>query len=1079
MRANNRFRPVVIRLQGAPMWRRLPGVLGLGLALAGCGGGSSSSPTTSSGSTTTGTGAVGTISLFAGAVGIIGNQDGSTLSGSRLNLPHAVVADANGNVFIADSGNNTLRMLDVNGNVTTIAGRPGVAGSADGAGQNALFAQPQGIALSPVSTSNQDVIFVSDSGNNTLRKVTVNLSGTNNSVASATVGTIAGQAGVAGAADGAAAAALFNQPTGLVVDSSGVIYVADTGNSIIRKVDTSGTVTTYAGYMLETSVLTPASSGVTQTSLAAVTHLSPGTTTSASGSMVRSYTPLPGLRDGVLTPASITMHRATDAATYPQFNRPQGLALRNGVLYVADTGNNAIRTVDAAGNVMTFAGACATVLATTAPAGQPATPVACPAGSLDGIAGASDSGTFSYDTTNIPATNKQPGTITVPPRFNGPTALVFDAAGNLLVADGGNNLIRKVDSGGNAGTVTTYAGKLRPELVQYNYTQSTLYYTSPVGDKTNPTLTSSQPSILHGTSYKPITLGPFSGNQASSGFSNISFVDHSIVAGLLVPPSDGYEPATTNQFYITDNQQQETYSPVSRVVTPGALTSSTQYTYSNPVLGPLDTNPAVAGNMQVYQSISISIDSVYVSPPAPLPGSSDGAAQPGTSALQAQFNTPSGLTLVGSTLYVADMGNHTVRRVQADSAGKPQQVATVAGAAGQSGFADGLAAVARLYNPTGMVVYHDPNNARVTYLFESDAGNHVIRVVTTTTDDKGNVVSSVVNTIAGVSGVPGWQDSSNGLTAEFNTPLGLALDASNPQALVLYVADGNNDLIRRLTPGNLSNLTQPWSVTTLAGDTSTLGSASAKPVASPGLVDSNVTGVAKFYLPYGLAFYNGSLYVADSLNHAIREVDPEHCQPASGSAHPLPCAANETDVPTKVTTIAGYYNSNTYAGTPGAYVGGTADSARFFQPQGIAINKNGVIYITETGNSTIDRIVLDNTAGVTKRYAFNVAGHASGAGFLDGTGTQALFNGPNGIAVQTTAAGDYLYVADTANAVVRKIDLTTASFPVTTVIGTTGVTGFSPGATPGYINTPNTLALDGNNLYVTMSDAIVRVTAVP
>jgi secreted PhoX family phosphatase len=173
----------------------------------------------------------GTVMTLAGSAGRYGSADGTGAAAS-FNLPGGVAVDGAGNVYVADSINNTVRKVTAAGVVTTLAGAAGTAGSADGKGAAARFNQPAGVAVDRAGN-----IYVADQGNATVRKAT----------ADGVVTTLAGAAGVPGSVDGTGAGALFNSPSGVAVDSAGNVYVADSGNSTLRKVTLTGTTTTIAG----------------------------------------------------------------------------------------------------------------------------------------------------------------------------------------------------------------------------------------------------------------------------------------------------------------------------------------------------------------------------------------------------------------------------------------------------------------------------------------------------------------------------------------------------------------------------------------------------------------------------------------------------------------------------------------------------------------------------------------------------------------------------------------------------------------------------------------------------------------
>lgn len=205
-----------------------------------------------------------------GKAGLVNAAD----TAARFNYPAGVAVDSAGNIYVADNGNNVIRKVSSKGNVTTLAGS-GVRGSADGTGATAAFNQPQALCVDAAGN-----VYVADEGNNVIRKITPQ----------GVVTTIAGN-GTAGLVDGKGTMSEFNQPQGIAIDNTGNLFVGDTGNNVIRKINVGGIVSTYAG---------SGQSGSTNGTLAAST-----------------------------------------------FNSPQGLVVDAvGRIFVVDTGNNLIRVIN-------------------------------------------------------------------------------------------------------------------------------------------------------------------------------------------------------------------------------------------------------------------------------------------------------------------------------------------------------------------------------------------------------------------------------------------------------------------------------------------------------------------------------------------------------------------------------------------------------------------------------------------------------------------------------------------------------------------------------------------------------------
>lgn len=159
------------------------------------------------------------VTTIAGTPNLPGFADGTGTAALFSGL-YSMAMDKDGNLYAADSRNNRIRKITPGGVVTTLAGS-GTSGSADGPAGTASFNAPGGVALD--SDGN---VYVADTGNNLLRRIT----------RAGVVSTLAGQAGMTGAQNGIGSAARFKQPYGVVVDADGTLYIADTFNNLIRKV---------------------------------------------------------------------------------------------------------------------------------------------------------------------------------------------------------------------------------------------------------------------------------------------------------------------------------------------------------------------------------------------------------------------------------------------------------------------------------------------------------------------------------------------------------------------------------------------------------------------------------------------------------------------------------------------------------------------------------------------------------------------------------------------------------------------------------------------------------------------------
>jgi sugar lactone lactonase YvrE len=408
------------------------------------------------------------------------------------------------------------------------------------------------------------------------------------------------------------------------------------------------------------------------------------------------------------------------------------------------------------------------------------------------------------------------------------------------------------------------------------------------------------------------------------------------------------------------------------------------------------------------------------------PGTSDGVGSDAT------FSLPSGLAFAGGQLYLSDTENYTIRKIDVASGA----VTTIAGAPGQRGTTDGDAADARFGEPEGIALDGSGN------LYIADTDNNTIRALSLST--------GVVSTLAGNS-VPGLADGV-GTAALFYKPKALSVDGSGN----VYVADAFNVCIRKVVPatGTVSTVATfqavPQGIAFDGGDllvslsgvgtspdnriVRLTGAGAVSTVAggqtAPGFVDGTGAG-ARFSSPAGLwSDSSGTLYVADSGNFVLRAMK----------------LADAT-----VRTYAGALSIGS--------ADGTKTEARFSAPDGLAADDNNV-YLADTGNHTIRKIVLA-TGKVT-----TLAGAAGQSGDADGPLAGARFNGPQGLALDPTS--QTLYVADTLNRTIRRIDL---------AAGTVSTPAYTRAATFEGFDAPTGLALYQGRLYATdfTDDVVVEI----
>jgi sugar lactone lactonase YvrE len=304
-----------------------------------------------------------------------------SLGEAEFNGPEGIAVDREGNLIVVDLANHSIRKIDLSVSlVTTLAGG-GKAGFADGAGSSALFSSPWKAAIGPAGN-----IFIADRDNFMVRRITL----------AGVVTTVAGD-GTAGYRDGDALSAEFAQPLDVAVDAEGNVYVADNTGHRIRRISVDGQVSTLAGDGVK---------GYADGSGTAARFNYPsGITIDGDGDLIVADRMNNRIRK--VTPEGVVTTLAGDGkagykdgdALSAEFSQPYGVAVGpKGNVFVADLNNGMIRMISTGGKVTTIAGSTK--------------------GYADGPGGDA--------------------------QFNSPTDVAVDAAGNIYVADKGNQRIRKI-----------------------------------------------------------------------------------------------------------------------------------------------------------------------------------------------------------------------------------------------------------------------------------------------------------------------------------------------------------------------------------------------------------------------------------------------------------------------------------------------------------------------------------------------------------------------------------------------------------------------------------------------------------
>ena len=825
---------------------------------------------------------------------------------------------------------------------------------------------------------------------------------------------------------------MLGQPWGVALDNTGNLYVSSgTYEPSVRKIDTSGTITTVAGNGTACSSAT-ATCGDGGSATSANLNNVVGIAVDSQGNIyiadqadhrIRKVTAVTGLIStvagtGVQCSSATAACGDGSAATSAQLNQPQAVALDSaGNLYVADTVDNRVREISlATGNISTLIGTGATCTSTSGGCGdgsaatqamisQPRALVFDLAGNLY-VAEKTGQRIREYNpSTGLISTVAGTGTTcssatatcgdgsaATSANLSQPTGLVFDNAGNLYISDQTDNRVRKVAFG--TGVISTVVGT------------GTIGSTGNGGDATAATM------------YGPSGLAMGRAGDLYIGIGNTAQI-RKVSFGTFGSVAVGSSSAAQN--VLVKTTAAETITSVSVPVSTGSAQEYTVGSLSGCTLGsstssgtictiPVTFSPAYSGlrpmPLQIVTStgsISFPLVGLGTGPQTSLsPGVMTTVAGTGVAcspttaacgdsgnATAANLSTPRSVFTDGSgNVWVADTQDHRVRKFSPGGT-----ITTVAGtgtacSASTNTCGDGGAATAAQLNGP-RAVFVDPGGN----LYIADSGDNRVRMVAAGTQ--------IMSTVAGTGTACGTStntcgDGGLGTAAQLNTPSGLGMDASGN----LYIADSGDNRIRMLAGGYL---------TTVAGTgTSCTSSTSA-------CGDGSSALLATFSNPRGLFIdATSNLWVADTGDNRIRKITwLSGAAPGQGL----------------ISTVAGT-GTACGGGSQACGDGAVATSALLNAPRSVTVDAGGNAYVADTGDNRVREV------SATSLVISTIAGTgASGNSGDNGLATVAAMNAPQGISLDSIGN---LFLADTGNNTVRKVNVTLSAFSfASTAIGST------------------------------------------
>jgi sugar lactone lactonase YvrE len=874
-----------------------------------------------------------TIQTFAGG-GVPWNVPGTSAS---LQSPSSIAVDGAGNLFFAELDHVVLRLDAATGALTLVAGNGTAGFSGDnGPAVGAQLAYPQGVAVDAAGN-----VYIADSGNSRIRKVS-----------NGVITTVAGGGSALGD-NGPAASAQLTDPQGVAVDSAGNLYIADTGNNLIRRVS-NGVIVTVAGISGTANY-----SGDNGPATSAGLNGPSGVAADAAGNLYIADTSNNRIRkisNGVIVTVggdgTAGFSGDNSSATSAKLNNPSGVAVdAAGNLYIADTSNNRIRKVSN-GVIVTVAGNGTAGLsgddgpATSAelnlffsgcflggryplaPTEAPSSVQAfgCQLSAGGGVAVNSAGSLYIADTANGRIRKVSNGVITTvagngddngpatTAQLSHPWGVAVDAAGSLYIADYGNNRIRKVSNG----MMTTVAGN------------GTAGYSGDNGPATSAGLNKPSGVAVDSAGNLYIAdLGNYRIRKVSNGV--ISTVagngtygysaDYGPAASAQLADPSGIAVDSAGNLYIA-----EMFHNRVRKVANGLITT------------------VAGGGPMGYCGAGLSSGDLF--------GGDNG---PATSA---RLNCPSGIAVdAAGNLYIADVYNSSIRKVSNGV------ITTVAGG-GTEGYSgdNGPALGAQLRYPFGVAVDAAGN------VYIADSGNSRIREVS----------NGVITTVAG-NGTGGFSgDNGPATSAELAEPEGVAVDSAGN----VYIPDYANNRIRVLIPSaQLSTLAITTPSTLPSG---LVGASYSQTLAATGGVSPYSWAVVSGALPGGLTLSSAGVIAGIPTTAGISTFGVNVYDNSLHYANQsLALTINAALAVTTPSNLAQGFVGTSYSQTLAATGGSPAYTWSILSgnlPPGLALSSAGVIAGTPTAAGTyLFTAQVQDAASLTKSQAFNLTVTAPGA----------------------------------------------------------------------------------------------------